>query len=884
MHLLGLLLALFCLINPVYATENTYQIYDFPNEQKILKSFNDLNEALVYYRKNQDSYRNLLLVKDDEVLLMEYGFVSFKSNEAEDIPAGTRTISACNNSDAAYLKSSADLKKVSFLLAGYRGECSLKKVTLHPYASQTLRPSIYHVEEGILYHALKEQFQADFYRSDYPLSFIDLPDGHYFSYDCHYFYLDFAQMIDDYRANTHEHAANHQAYYNFYQYLPAVSLSYYDVTDFRRYFYQDLDLNHRLESYADLNADGADDCVNTSMYAGIVDDFVFYALHYGINPLLSFALSMESSAFGKSFAAYKDHNLFLNAAYNNAAEREKQAFKSLTDCLYTHTRFVLAERFLSPQSYYYRGGFLGDFAYGLAGQYSRDPYYGEKVASRMFMLDQAGGFQEYKRQMYALVFNNADLTFYKDKALTQKLSSYQVKCDVFPIIEAKEDVYKVLLPLREKDGSCDYTQNQAYLAKKDVDHIFGQTSDFALTKVNYDAMAGSYRFGKEAVLHLRQGQLAPKPQAYGDKAEFKDYLKIEHDGIVELSAEYRIIADVGLSGPFKTYLRPDEELDLSAYRLRITYSDQETVSRPVNFSMLEDDDPTDEIVTINYQNFKNHCYIARSPLGKKEEIEKIKAQTLKDSVDSKEFKALAAKLLTDKKLYDVGLLKDLDRRILNKTGRNYNLVLPDEDDINIDGLALYADLNSDERFKLIPPAYRLVIKHSHYSAKWAVERLAAHYGFKLVKDLAPTFYRNNVLIEDNFPFTLSLKLPSSAIHSLHTVYKVAKGGKIYKCKTWQSANRLYFNAYGGGDYFILARDTLNTYDFRDELLNLNENNQAAYFLGILLPSADLALLIGFDCLMIILLCKGKRKEYSLWKDYRKLWLPAESVQEEKLKY
>ena len=54
----------------------------------------------------------------------------------------------------------------------------------------------------------------------------------YYSYDGHYFYTDYAVMLDDYRSETRSHSVNPDSpYYNYFQYLPLRSETSYSAVD-----------------------------------------------------------------------------------------------------------------------------------------------------------------------------------------------------------------------------------------------------------------------------------------------------------------------------------------------------------------------------------------------------------------------------------------------------------------------------------------------------------------------------------------------------------------------------------------------------------------------------------------------------------------------------
>ncbi len=188
--------------------------------------------------------------------------------------------------DAAYLGTYNG--KVRFMLSGVVGEVAASEVQLVNFSSAK-SISCYEVSGGRLLHHITQDMSTAGHATS-------LDNGNapsylasgttYYSYDGHYFYTDYAVMLEDYRSETRSHSVNAGSpYYNYYQYLPLRSKSSYSAAE----------LNSMINTKA-----GSD----SKMY-NVGDSLVSSQNTYGVNALLVAGMGGNESYWGKSGIAQR---------------------------------------------------------------------------------------------------------------------------------------------------------------------------------------------------------------------------------------------------------------------------------------------------------------------------------------------------------------------------------------------------------------------------------------------------------------------------------------------------------------------------------------------------------------------------------------------------
>lgn len=192
----------------------------------------------------------------------------------------------------------------------------------------------------------------------------------YYSYDGHYFYESFEDMIEDYKNDVRTQSVNpNEPFYNYYQYISLNTTNAYTAEEYNAY----------IEEKA--GADSGSAMLNTGA------DFVNAQNTYTKNSILMLGIAINESGWGKSTIAKEKNNLFgLNAVDGNADEAA-DAFESVAQCIEEFAYYHLQCKYLKGSDSRYRGPHLGDKQSGINVSYASDPYWGEKAASRPYYFD-----------------------------------------------------------------------------------------------------------------------------------------------------------------------------------------------------------------------------------------------------------------------------------------------------------------------------------------------------------------------------------------------------------------------------------------------------------------------------------------------------------------
>lgn len=278
--------------------------------------------------------------------------------------------------DGAFLGYNSDGSKVKFMQAGVIGWVNSSEVEILDYDNENVVKSInyYHVKNGKIYHYGTTNVRSQYYTManmiGYKQSYMS-ENAIYYSYDGHYFYKTYAQMISDYKKNTRENSINSSnPYYNYYQFLSHRSKT--DITA------------EMLNNYVNkMTSNSSSKMKNMGQY------FIQYQNEYGSNALLMFGVAANESAWGNSSIAQAKNNLFGHAAYDDSAGTSANGYYSPQLSIYSHARYFVSEGYLDPLDYNgrYYGAHLGDKASGMNVKYASDPYWGEKAAEIAWLVD-----------------------------------------------------------------------------------------------------------------------------------------------------------------------------------------------------------------------------------------------------------------------------------------------------------------------------------------------------------------------------------------------------------------------------------------------------------------------------------------------------------------
>lgn len=310
---------------------------------------------------------------------LKYGIVNFRTKSSASqntnyIDANTGESGYTNGyyaADAAYL--GYENGKVKFMLSGVVGLVNPSEVEILD-ATEDWYVSFYRCEQGILKHYIKNSIYGNSYASAITVGEIQpymKNNVYYYSYDGHYFYTDYLDMLDDYLNDTRKNAINaDQPYYNYYQFVSNRSKTSFTASD----------INNYVKSYlGDLYT-----ASSTKMYE-MGKYYIQYQNEYGANALLVFGVSANESAFGTSNIAKSKNNLFGHNAVDSDPGLAN-GYSSPQNSIMDHTKYYVNLWYSTPKYSTYHGSFLGDKGSGMLS-YASDPYWGEKAAHWAWNLD-----------------------------------------------------------------------------------------------------------------------------------------------------------------------------------------------------------------------------------------------------------------------------------------------------------------------------------------------------------------------------------------------------------------------------------------------------------------------------------------------------------------
>lgn len=253
---------------------------------------------------------------------------------------------------------------------------------------------------------------------------------YYYSFDGNYFYDDFIKMLDDYKSDSYSNSINSdKPYFNYYMYLPNHSLSSYSASDLDSFI--SINFNGKPDnSYVDENGNFIKELdKNLSQMYNEGISYVDAQNEYGINALLTFAVSKNESGFGRSAIAIAKNNLFGHSAYDSCPFTCATVYNSVKDSIITHSTKYMND-YANPFGSMYYGSHYGDKGSGMGVNYASDPYWGEKMASNAYSTDIA-----IVRRTYTNKLENFSAVVGQDylaNTIGIKLSNKEVKVKKYP--------------------------------------------------------------------------------------------------------------------------------------------------------------------------------------------------------------------------------------------------------------------------------------------------------------------------------------------------------------------------------------------------------------------------------------------------------------------
>ncbi len=313
-------------------------------------------------------------------------------------------ISTNSSNDAAYIDTVNG--KIRCKLSGVVIDVNSSYVkSIVPYTEGNV--SYYYISEGKLYHKYSyisgSSVNMTLCRIGYQPSYMQAGIS-YYSYDGHYFYTSFAQMIADYRAGNYSHAVNSASpYYNYYQYLSLRSTTKLTAND----------MNTRTKRYVSNYSSAG-----TKMYE-LGQTFIDVQNEYGINASLMYGLAYNESACGTSNIAQTKNNLFGLGAVDSSPYASAGVYPAPKNCIIDFADRWMSKGYLDGGDYRYRGPHFGDKHSGINVKYASDAYWGEKAAAQSYYMNDDNNI-DYKRYTIA-ISSLTELSLYKDASTNKRI-------------------------------------------------------------------------------------------------------------------------------------------------------------------------------------------------------------------------------------------------------------------------------------------------------------------------------------------------------------------------------------------------------------------------------------------------------------------------------
>ena len=402
----------------------------------------------------------------EETKDVTYGVVNFRvKSSANEITTYTNCangqqgyLNGYTMSDGAYLGMVNG--KVKFKAAGVTGLVDPSEVQIVDYANANTI-SCYKTNGGALYHYVANIISnhADYYSKTHvgnkPAFLSD--NATYYSYDGHYFYADFKTMIQDYKNGVYTNAVNSNApYYNYFQYLPSRSKTSISAAQLDQY------TSSKVSSGKLLNAGSS---------------LVSNQNKYGVNALIMYSNAVLESGWGKSQIAMDKNNLFGHGAADNNPYYGANGYSSVDDCIKYHAKVFISEGFCDPKDYNarYYGSHLGDKESGINVKYASDPYWGEKIASLCWQVQNGLGINEVNA--YTIGIANRSVSYYTNPGSNLLYTSMDFSAYPIIILGKQNGYYKVQsdatlnadrTSITQDSGAYDFDLYYAYISQNSV--------------------------------------------------------------------------------------------------------------------------------------------------------------------------------------------------------------------------------------------------------------------------------------------------------------------------------------------------------------------------------------------------------------------------------
>ncbi|RSK28558.1 hypothetical protein EJF36_17735 [Bacillus sp. HMF5848] len=206
------------------------------------------------------------------------------------------------------------------------------------------------------------------------------------------------------------HFSDGTEYYQYFQYVPLHTATVYTADDLDRYV-------------AEIDP--------TSPLLGLGEALKAAEAEYGVNAMYLLAHAIHESKWGKSSLASNKKNLFGLRAHDDDPLNKADTYETFEDSIMGAAMYISSKYFVpntladreANTSGIYHGAYLGNKAGGMNVKYASDPFWGQKIAGRMYEIDERLGLKEYNRFKVGLVYNS-EILFVRPQPTTKLASIY----------------------------------------------------------------------------------------------------------------------------------------------------------------------------------------------------------------------------------------------------------------------------------------------------------------------------------------------------------------------------------------------------------------------------------------------------------------------------
>jgi beta-N-acetylglucosaminidase len=285
------------------------------------------------------------------------------------IPTGT---------EVKYIGSDANTVQVE--IAGNQGTVNQSNVTLVPTPMITGQ-SYYDVSGNTLTHHIYNPISKTYASYQYGYAPDAMVAGtKYYSWDGHTFYSNSSMTGTPIVA------------YQYFDLLPLNTATTYTADELNQYVVNNIPDSIKTNSFGG----------GAGPLATLGASFINAQNQYGVNAMYLLAHAILESNWGSSRIAHDKFNLYGYGATDSDPYANAKTFTSYDDCVMFIAQTV-AETYQTPGNWRYFGSMLGNKNSGMNMKYASDPFWGQKIASYMYRIDQYLGSKDFNKYQLAVV-------------------------------------------------------------------------------------------------------------------------------------------------------------------------------------------------------------------------------------------------------------------------------------------------------------------------------------------------------------------------------------------------------------------------------------------------------------------------------------------------